>query len=98
MYTLIVIILFLFSPSSLSIIIVYVFLLFFINVIMTPVEWKFFQLHIIFKLIIFSLLIVLNILSIVFNSPIIGVSFLCLLFFTTIILRSEERRVGYTCI
>ena len=86
MYTVIGIILFLFSPSSLSIIIVYVFLLFFINVIMTPVEWKFFQLHIIFKLIIFSLLIVLNILSIVFNSPIIGVSFLCLLIFTTIIL------------
>src|SRR5690625_2682538 len=86
MYTVIGIILFLFSPSSLSIIILYVFLLLFINVIMTLVEWKFFQLHIILKLIIFSLLIVLNILSIFFNSPIIFVSFFFFLFFATIII------------
>src|SRR5690625_4256554 len=46
-YVILGIILFLFSPTSISVICLYLFLLIFINVLMTPFEWKFFQLRII---------------------------------------------------
>lgn len=71
-------ILFLFSPTSLSIICLYVFLLFLINVVMTPIEWKFFQLHIIKKIGIFILFVSFTIVSVIVNSPMIGMSLLVL--------------------
>src|SRR5690625_1789289 len=73
-------ILFLFSPSSISIVILYMFVLFLMNIVMTPIEWKFFQLHIIKKIALFVLVIGINILSIIFNSAIFGIIFVIILF------------------
>src|SRR5690625_4887723 len=50
------------------------------NIVMTPIEWKFFQLHIIKKIALFVLVIGINILSIIFNSAIFGIIFVIFLF------------------
>src|SRR5690625_5035953 len=45
-YMVIGLVLIIFSPTSLFVIVLYIFLLFLLNILMTPLEWKFFQLHI----------------------------------------------------
>ncbi len=78
-YILLGTILFLFSPSALSIIILYIFVLMLLNIVMTPIEWKFFQLHIMKKILLFGLVIAINILSILINSALFGFVFLIVL-------------------
>lgn len=75
-----------FSPTSGPVIVLYISLLFLINILMTIIEWRVFQLHVFWKIIIFALAIGVNILSIFTSPPIIGAISLVLLAIISIVL------------
>lgn len=66
-------VLFLFSPTSGSVILLYIGLLLFINMMMTFVEWRVFQLHFLWKLFILFVGITVNILSILTYPPVVAI-------------------------
>src|SRR5699024_1387561 len=78
--------LWIFSPTSGPVIVLYISLLFLINILMTIIEWRVFQLHVFWKIIIFALAIGVNILSIFTSPPIIGAISLVLLAIISIVL------------
>lgn len=102
-YLLLGTVLFLFSPSSVSIVVLYIVVLLLLNIIMTPIEWKFFQLHIIKKIATFGLVIIINIFSVMFNSAIFGIVFLIILLVISLLLYKgrfdgiDWRRVTSAC-
>lgn len=60
------------SPTSGQIVLIYIGLLWLINVLMTSIEWRVFQLHLIWKIIIFMMAIGVNVLSFMTNATIVG--------------------------
>ena len=79
------VILFLFSPISLSVIVLYIFLLFGVNVLMTIPQWKIFQMHIIYKITILIGIILFNMIVLFFQSPIISASLIVFIIIVNII-------------
>lgn len=72
-------VLFMLSPTSGSLIVLYVAILLFMNMIMTVVEWNFFQMHVWKKLAVILVLIIINVISFYVPSSIIGISVISLL-------------------
>lgn len=79
-------IIYLLSPTSFPLILTYVLLLVGMNVFMTIPGWKLFQQHVLVKIVILIGVIVVNVLSAMIQSPIIGIGFIVLLILLNIIL------------
>lgn len=96
LYVLIGVVLHLFTPISLSVIIAYVSLLLGLNVVMTAIEWKFFQLAVLKKIAILLLFMVINVISFFLNSPIFATCYLLFLILLNIILaKSLLKRIDW---
>ncbi len=92
-----------FSPTSGGIILSYVSLLFGINVLMTVIEWRLFQLHIIWKILVFIGLILINVVSVLTAPIVLACLMVVLLIITNVFLlqqvdkRIDWKKVTATC-
>src|SRR5690625_159255 len=84
------------SPMSGFVIILYIGLLFGLNILMTVIEWRVFQLHIIWKFIITLLAISINVISIMTSPPIIATAvLLCLIFINLLLLPRVDAKIDW---
>lgn len=60
------------SPTSGKLVLIYICLILLINILMTSMEWRLFQLHIIWKIFVFIIAISVNVFSILTNSTLVG--------------------------
>lgn len=74
------------SPTSLPLILLYVFVLLGLNILMTTVEWKLFQQHVIIKICILMGFISINIVNILLGTDLIAILFIITLLIINIVL------------
>src|SRR5699024_1678266 len=72
MLSVIGLILYVASPTSGQIVLLYISLVWLINVLMTSIEWRVFQLHIIWKVVIFMMVIMVNVMSFMIDGTVVG--------------------------
>lgn len=95
--------LFLFSPTSGSVILLYICLLLFINIMMTIVEWRVFQLHFLWKGLILLFGIIINIVSFLTNPMFVAIGMMIVLIIVStyllrrVVIGIEWKKVTAAC-
>ncbi|MEI3612971.1 hypothetical protein [Pseudogracilibacillus sp. SO30301A] len=79
-------IIFLLSPTSLPLLLLYVFVLLGLNILMTTIEWKLFQQHVVIKIFILIGFISINIVNILLGTELIAILFIITLLIINIVL------------
>src|SRR5699024_6444704 len=84
------------SPTSGQIVLLYIALLWLINMLMTSIEWRVFQLHFMWKLFIFITVIGVNIMSFMTDATIVGaVAFISLIVLNLFLLPRTTKKISW---